>query len=299
MNGRRLHTLLGGLALGLALTVAPVFAQEPGSGVGGGAPGEPPRFEDNKDRILKGLQNRADLTDEQSKAVSAILDETAASTKETAAQMEALREKMKTAHQAAAEKIKAQLTDEQKKKVGDMPFIAGPRGPQDGGPQNRPGRPGEPGERPRQFAGPGGPGGPDGQGGPGQRFLPPPEEMLDRVADRLNLSDEQKEKAEAIFKEGQEKIKAAREDTKTKFRAILTDDQAKQLDEMEARRAEAVERLRDRAGANDEQRPAFNRRRGQDGDQAERSPKDQGREGRLSRNRAKADQNKPDQNKAE
>ncbi|MFH0793430.1 MAG: hypothetical protein V2A74_05295 [bacterium] len=282
MNGRRLHTLLKGLAIGLALTVAPVFAQGPRAGgpAGPGGPeGQGPRIEDMKDRLVKGLQNRADLTEEQSKAVSAILDETAKSSKDLATQIQALHEKMKANHEAATEKIKAQLTDEQKKKVADMPFFGGtPAGPAG---------PGNVGDRPRQFAGQ------EGPQGQVPRLLPTPEEHLERVINRLDLTDDQKAQTEQIFKDGQEKIKAAREDTKTKFRAVLTEDQAKQLDEMEARRDEAVERWRERPPVEEGQRPALRRQGKQGGEQGARQPRGQGQDDRPRRNRPNADQDNP------
>jgi protein CpxP len=77
-------------------------------------------------------------------------------------------------------------------------------------------------------------------GGPG--YGPGQEEYhgrkVERLTKELNLTDEQKGKVEALFKEQHEKFKALHEETNTKMKAILTPEQMTKMEEMKKQRQE-------------------------------------------------------------
>ncbi|MDF1589556.1 MAG: hypothetical protein P1P93_10475 [Gammaproteobacteria bacterium] len=56
-----------------------------------------------------------------------------------------------------------------------------------------------------------------------------PEKMLDRMAERLNLTDEQKANIKPILEEEFEKMRAFREEKQQKIESFLTEDQKQQL----------------------------------------------------------------------
>jgi protein CpxP len=61
---------------------------------------------------------------------------------------------------------------------------------------------------------------------------------IERLTKELNLTDEQKTKVEAIFKEQQEKFKALHEETHTKLGTVLSPEQVSKLDELKKQRWE-------------------------------------------------------------
>ena len=64
---------------------------------------------------------------------------------------------------------------------------------------------------PKSEGKPAGPGGPGGPGGRGEAA----KERVNRMAEELKLTDEQKTKVEAVFKEQQEKMRTARDPNST------------------------------------------------------------------------------------
>lgn len=54
----------------------------------------------------------------------------------------------------------------------------------------------------------------------------------------LNLTEEQKPQVEALFKEQHEKIRAIREETRSRLEGILTPEQMAKFDEMKQKRKE-------------------------------------------------------------
>jgi len=61
---------------------------------------------------------------------------------------------------------------------------------------------------------------------------------IERLAQKLDLSSEQKTKIEAIFKLQREKIDAIKEDSRTRMQAILTPTQMNEFNALKARRQE-------------------------------------------------------------
>ena len=61
---------------------------------------------------------------------------------------------------------------------------------------------------------------------------------MERLTKELNLSDEQKTRLEAIFKEQRAKHKALREEGHALMKEVLNEDQMNKLDEMHKRRHE-------------------------------------------------------------
>jgi Spy/CpxP family protein refolding chaperone len=79
------------------------------------------------------------------------------------------------------------------------------------------------------------------------------EKRVEKMAKKLDLTKEQKEKVAAIFKESGDKIqaetqkmqeakKAIREDESQKIKAVLTPDQAQKYEKMQAERKEKMEK---------------------------------------------------------
>ena len=71
------------------------------------------------------------------------------------------------------------------------------------------------------------------------------ESYLDRLQDRLELSDEQKDSLREIFEESEEKtvalqkqLRTVRNETREKFEAVLNEEQLKELNEMHNNRRE-------------------------------------------------------------
>lgn len=58
-----------------------------------------------------------------------------------------------------------------------------------------------------------------------------PEQMVERMAERLNLTADQKMKITAVKKDEFEKIRALREENKTKIESYLTAEQKQQLEQ--------------------------------------------------------------------
>jgi|GEM_PF-2252122 len=58
-----------------------------------------------------------------------------------------------------------------------------------------------------------------------------PELMVERMAERLNLTEEQKNNITVIKKEEFEKIRALREENRTRIEGYLTEEQKKQLEQ--------------------------------------------------------------------
>ncbi|HEC57989.1 hypothetical protein LCGC14_1380630 [marine sediment metagenome] len=58
-----------------------------------------------------------------------------------------------------------------------------------------------------------------------------PEQMVERMAKNLNLTEEQKTNITAVKKDEFEKISALREENKKKIESYLTDEQKKQLEQ--------------------------------------------------------------------
>lgn len=75
-------------------------------------------------------------------------------------------------------------------------------------------------------------------GGDGHGFRHSPENKLERLAEKLELSDEQKQQLQTIFKEQREKHEALREETDSRMKQVLTEDQMKQLETMKQSRHE-------------------------------------------------------------
>lgn len=75
-------------------------------------------------------------------------------------------------------------------------------------------------------------------GGDSGRFHGHRGDRLERLAEKLDLTDEQKSKVEVIFKEQREKFKAIREETRARMQEVLTPEQMTQLDELKKRRHE-------------------------------------------------------------
>jgi len=61
---------------------------------------------------------------------------------------------------------------------------------------------------------------------------PPHGPNVERLAEKLNLTDEQKTQLESIFAEQGEKRRALREETRTQMQEVLTAEQLTQLNEM-------------------------------------------------------------------
>lgn len=59
---------------------------------------------------------------------------------------------------------------------------------------------------------------------------------VERLAQKLNLTDEQKTQLESIFAEQGEKRQALREETRARMQEVLTAEQLTQLDEMRQQR---------------------------------------------------------------
>jgi periplasmic protein CpxP/Spy len=72
-------------------------------------------------------------------------------------------------------------------------------------------------------------GGPDGRG-----WRPGPK--IERLAEELNLTEEQKTSLEAIFKEQRAKHKALREEGRARMKEVLNDEQMAKMKEMRERR---------------------------------------------------------------
>ena len=161
--------------------------------------------------------------------------------------------------QPIREKLMDVLDETQREKLREEFRTAG--GGREGGPGGRPNAaaPGEPGDRPREAADrPDGQrrgrGGPDGAGGPdGQRRQRDPGDAIRALRDNLpelKLSDEQKQKVDALLSETEKKVADLRaeaekqaQEARTKFReafdsnkqkldSILTDEQKKKLEEL-------------------------------------------------------------------
>tara|TARA_R110002050_G_scaffold57423_5_gene129226 strand:+ start:144102 stop:144437 length:336 start_codon:yes stop_codon:yes gene_type:complete len=64
-----------------------------------------------------------------------------------------------------------------------------------------------------------------------------PEQMVDRMAEGLNLTEEQKNNITTIKKEEFEKIRALREENRTKIESYLNDEQKQQLKERKEARS--------------------------------------------------------------
>lgn len=61
---------------------------------------------------------------------------------------------------------------------------------------------------------------------------------MERLTKELNLTDQQKAQVETIFKEQKEKYKAIHEETRTRLKSVLTEEQMTKMDEMRQRRLE-------------------------------------------------------------
>jgi periplasmic protein CpxP/Spy len=61
-----------------------------------------------------------------------------------------------------------------------------------------------------------------------------PEQMVERMAKKLNLTDEQKTNITAVKKDEFEKISALREESRNKIESYLTDEQKKQLEQQKS-----------------------------------------------------------------
>lgn len=78
------------------------------------------------------------------------------------------------------------------------------------------------------MAFPGGDQGPEGRHG----------QRIERLTKELNLTDEQKTKVEAVFKEQHEKFKAVHEETKSKLSTVLSPEQMTKMDELKKQHKE-------------------------------------------------------------
>ena len=61
---------------------------------------------------------------------------------------------------------------------------------------------------------------------------------IERLAEKLGLTDEQKGKVEAIFSEQGAKHRAIREETRTRLQSVLTPEQVSNMDALRQRRFE-------------------------------------------------------------
>ncbi|BBL35666.1 hypothetical protein Nstercoris_01941 [Nitrosomonas stercoris] len=61
---------------------------------------------------------------------------------------------------------------------------------------------------------------------------------IERMGKHLSLTDEQKTKLEALFKQNREKFKALREESRTQMQSILTPEQYSKLQETKQQRRE-------------------------------------------------------------
>lgn len=110
---------------------------------------------------------------------------------------DAARDDIKVLRRAARDQIRALLTDEQKATLDEI--------------RNHPPMPGA------------------GHGPP-----PPGENPIDRLAEDLGLSDEQKSQISAIHDATRAQIEARRQQERDEFRAILTEEQLAKLDDFES-----------------------------------------------------------------
>lgn len=74
------------------------------------------------------------------------------------------------------------------------------------------------------------------------------ERMMEHMNKELNLTDEQRARVEAVFKEQHAKYQALHEETKTKLDAILNDEQKAKMEEMKAERKARWEKKREECG---------------------------------------------------
>ncbi len=63
---------------------------------------------------------------------------------------------------------------------------------------------------------------------------------MDRMAEKLGLSEEQQSEIESIIKEQREKQAALRQETQEQINAVLTDDQLEQLKQLQQQRQEQM-----------------------------------------------------------
>ena len=68
-----------------------------------------------------------------------------------------------------------------------------------------------------------------------------PEQMVERMAQGLNLTEEQKTNITAVKKDEFEKIRALREENRTKIERYLTDEQKQQLEQRKKDRNKSCE----------------------------------------------------------
>ncbi|WVM92845.1 Spy/CpxP family protein refolding chaperone [Halopseudomonas pachastrellae] len=71
---------------------------------------------------------------------------------------------------------------------------------------------------------------------------PPRERGFERMAEELQLTDEQKTQLQQIREEESEKFKTLREESKARFDAVLTAEQRQKMEEMHEQRRERMER---------------------------------------------------------
>ncbi len=74
---------------------------------------------------------------------------------------------------------------------------------------------------------------------------PPRERGFERMAEELQLSDEQKAQLEQIREEEHEKFKTLREESKARFDAVLTAEQREKMEELHEQRRERMEERRE------------------------------------------------------
>lgn len=80
---------------------------------------------------------------------------------------------------------------------------------------------------------------------PGEgRFQQNHEKRIEKLATKLNLSDSQKTQVKEIFQTQHEKIKAIREETRSRLQVILTPEQMEEMDKMKERRHEKWQQKR-------------------------------------------------------
>jgi len=62
------------------------------------------------------------------------------------------------------------------------------------------------------------------------------ERMVERMAEELDLSEEQRMQVEAVFKEQKPKFEALREETRSRIEAILNEEQRTKMERLKAER---------------------------------------------------------------
>ena len=74
---------------------------------------------------------------------------------------------------------------------------------------------------------------------------PPRERGFERMAEELQLTDEQKTQLQQIREEESEKFKTLRAESKARFDAVLTAEQRQKMEEMHEQRRERMEERRE------------------------------------------------------